>query len=105
MSTMPPIMTRFVASLLCLTISVLPIHSYAGNQEPNIGAVGRDAKQFGLSIANGVKQNSAQVQDGKISLPVGNGQSTSININELFLEFNPVKIPQSISLMQHLQRS
>ncbi|HCT5077015.1 TPA: conjugal transfer mating pair stabilization protein TraN [Vibrio cholerae] len=89
MSTMPPIMTRFVASLLCLTISVLPIHSYAGNQEPNIGAVGRDAKQFGLSIANGVKQNSAQVQDGKISLPVGNGQSTSININELFPGVQP----------------
>lgn len=89
MSTMPPIMTRFVASLLCLTISVLPIHSYAGNQEPNIGAVGRDAKQFGLSIANGVKQNSAQVQDGKISLPVGNGQSTSININELFPRVQP----------------
>nr|QAX89172.1 IncF plasmid conjugative transfer protein TraN [Proteus mirabilis]QAX89264.1 IncF plasmid conjugative transfer protein TraN [Proteus mirabilis]QAX89522.1 IncF plasmid conjugative transfer protein TraN [Proteus mirabilis] len=86
---MPPIMTRFVASLLCLTISVLPIHSYAGNQEPNIGAVGRDAKQFGLSIANGVKQNSAQVQDGKISLPVGNGQSTSININELFPGVQP----------------
>ncbi|HGN1605075.1 TPA: conjugal transfer mating pair stabilization protein TraN [Proteus mirabilis] len=82
-------MTRFVASLLCLTISVLPIHSYAGNQEPNIGAVGRDAKQFGLSIANGVKQNSAQVQDGKISLPVGNGQSTSININELFPGVQP----------------
>ncbi|EKN5455818.1 conjugal transfer mating pair stabilization protein TraN, partial [Salmonella enterica] len=77
------------ASLLCLTISVLPIHSYAGNQEPNIGAVGRDAKQFGLSIANGVKQNSAQVQDGKISLPVGNGQSTSININELFPGVQP----------------
>lgn len=89
MSTMPPIMTRFVASLLCLTISVLPIHSYAGNQEPNIGAVGRDAKQFGLSIANGVKQNSAQIQDGKISLPVGNGQSTSININELFPGVQP----------------
>ncbi|TVM27242.1 conjugal transfer mating pair stabilization protein TraN [Vibrio cholerae] len=89
MSTMPPIMTRFVASLLCLTISVLPIHSYAGNQEPNIGAVGRDAKQFGLSIANGVKQNSAQVQDGKIFLPVGNGQSTSININELFPGVQP----------------
>ncbi|EPF6962309.1 conjugal transfer mating pair stabilization protein TraN [Salmonella enterica subsp. enterica serovar Derby] len=89
MSTMPPIMTRFVASLLCLTISVLPIHSYAGNQEPNIGAVGRDAKQFGLSIANEVKQNSAQVQDGKISLPVGNGQSTSININELFPGVQP----------------
>lgn len=89
MSTMPPIMTRFVASLLCLTISVLPIHSYAGNQKPNIGAVGRDAKQFGLSIANGVKQNSAQVQDGKISLPVGNGQSTSININELFPGVQP----------------
>ncbi|WP_338590855.1 conjugal transfer mating pair stabilization protein TraN [Shewanella khirikhana] len=89
MSTMPPIMTRFVASLLCLTISVLPIHSYAGNQEPNIGAVGRDAKQFGLSIANGVKQNSVQVQDGKISLPVGNGQSTSININELFPGVQP----------------
>ncbi|EGR2501190.1 conjugal transfer mating pair stabilization protein TraN [Vibrio cholerae] len=89
MSTMPPIMTRFVASLLCLTISVLPIHSYAGNQEPNIGSVGRDAKQFGLSIANGVKQNSAQVQDGKISLPVGNGQSTSININELFPGVQP----------------
>lgn len=89
MSTMPPIMTRFVASLLCLTISVLPIHSYAGNQEPNIGAVGRDTKQFGLSIANGVKQNSAQVQDGKISLPVGNGQSTSININELFPGVQP----------------
>lgn len=89
MSTMPPIMTRFVASLLCLTISVLPIHSYAGNQEPNIGAVGRDAKQFGLSIANGVKQNSAQVQEGKISLPVGNGQSTSININELFPGVQP----------------
>ncbi|EMM3975186.1 conjugal transfer mating pair stabilization protein TraN [Proteus mirabilis] len=89
MSTMPPIMTRFVASLLCLTVSVLPIHSYAGNQEPNIGAVGRDAKQFGLSIANGVKQNSAQVQDGKISLPVGNGQSTSININELFPGVQP----------------
>ncbi|WP_430458601.1 conjugal transfer mating pair stabilization protein TraN [Providencia rettgeri] len=82
-------MTRFVASLLCLTISVLPIHSYAGNQEPNIGAVGRDAKQFGLSIANGVKQNSAQIQDGKISLPVGNGQSTSININELFPGVQP----------------
>ncbi|HGS4668150.1 TPA: conjugal transfer mating pair stabilization protein TraN [Vibrio cholerae] len=89
MSTMPPILTRFVASLLCLTISVLPIHSYAGNQEPNIGAVGRDAKQFGLSIANGVKQNSAQIQDGKISLPVGNGQSTSININELFPGVQP----------------
>ncbi|EIQ8912579.1 conjugal transfer mating pair stabilization protein TraN [Salmonella enterica] len=89
MSTMPPIMTRFVASLLCLTISVLPIHSYAGNQEPNIGAVGRDANQFGLSIANEVKQNSAQVQDGKISLPVGNGQSTSININELFPGVQP----------------
>ncbi|EOA7289780.1 MULTISPECIES: conjugal transfer mating pair stabilization protein TraN [Morganellaceae] len=89
MSTMPPIMARFVASLLCLTISVLPIHSYAGNQEPNIGAVGRDAKQFGLSIANGVKQNSAQIQDGKISLPVGNGQSTSININELFPGVQP----------------
>lgn len=89
MSTMPPIMTRFVASLLCLTISVLPIHSYAGNQEPNIGAVGRDAKQFGLSIANGVKQNSAQIQDGKVSLPVGNGQSTSININELFPGVQP----------------
>jgi conjugal transfer mating pair stabilization protein TraN len=86
---MPPIMARFVASLLCLTISVLPIHSYAGNQEPNIGAVGRDAKQFGLSIANGVKQNSAQIQDGKISLPVGNGQSTSININELFPGVQP----------------
>ncbi|HHM4217402.1 TPA: conjugal transfer mating pair stabilization protein TraN, partial [Klebsiella pneumoniae] len=54
-----------------------------------IGAVGRDAKQFGLSIANGVKQNSAQVQDGKISLPVGNGQSTSININELFPGVQP----------------
>ncbi|NCO73392.1 MULTISPECIES: conjugal transfer mating pair stabilization protein TraN [Shewanella] len=89
MSTMPPIITRFVASLLCLTISVLPINSYAGNQEPNIGAVGRDAKQFGLSIANGVKQNSAQIQDGKISLPVGNGQSTSININELFPGVQP----------------
>jgi len=86
---MPPIITRFVASLLCLTISVLPINSYAGNQEPNIGAVGRDAKQFGLSIANGVKQNSAQIQDGKISLPVGNGQSTSININELFPGVQP----------------
>lgn len=89
MSTMPPIITRFVASLLCLTISVLPVHSYAGNQEANIGAVGRDAKQFGLSIANGVKQNSAQIQDGKISLPVGNGRSTSININELFPGVQP----------------
>ncbi|MCS6121100.1 conjugal transfer mating pair stabilization protein TraN [Shewanella baltica] len=89
MSTMPPIITRFVALLLCLTISVLPVHSYAGNQEPNIGAVGRDAKQFGLSIANGVKQNSAQIQDGKLSLPVGNGQSTSININELFPGVQP----------------
>lgn len=89
MSTMPPIITRFVASLLCLTISVLPVHSYADNQEANIGAVGRDAKQFGLSIANGVKQNSAQIQDGKISLPVGNGRSTSININELFPGVQP----------------
>lgn len=84
MPTMLPLRTRFVSSLLCLTISVLPLHSGAANQDHDIADVGRDAKQFGLSIANGAKQGSSQVQNGQLSLPMGGGGPTSININELF---------------------
>jgi len=82
---------RTVASLLTVTMSVLPIHSYAnGSQDPDITAVGKEAQAFGQNLSNSFKSSSGTVQDGTISMPaLKDGQfqmngGTQVNVNDLF---------------------
>ncbi|EOX1519403.1 conjugal transfer mating pair stabilization protein TraN [Vibrio cholerae] len=82
---------RAVASLLTVTMSVLPIHSYAnGSQDPDITAVGKDAQAFGQNLSNSFKSSSGTVQNGTISMPtLKDGQfqmngGSQINVNDLF---------------------
>lgn len=82
---------RAVASLLTVTMSVLPIHSYAnGSQDPDITAVGKEAQAFGQNLSNSFKSSSGTVQNGTISMPtLKDGQfqmngGSQINVNDLF---------------------
>lgn len=61
---------KAVASLLTVTMSALPIHSYAnGSQDQDITAVGKEAQAFGQNLSNSFKSSSGTVQDGTISMP------------------------------------
>ncbi|MEL1138987.1 hypothetical protein AADD55_11800 [Proteus mirabilis] len=61
---------RMVALLLTVTISALPIHTYAtGGQNPDISSVGKEAQSFGQDLANSFRANSGSVQNGTISMP------------------------------------
>ncbi|EOG4985552.1 conjugal transfer mating pair stabilization protein TraN [Salmonella enterica subsp. enterica serovar Cerro] len=82
---------RMVALLLTVTISVLPIHTYAtGGQNPDISSVGKEAQTFGQDLANSFRANSGSVQNGTISMPtLKDGQfqmngGSQINVNDLF---------------------
>lgn len=72
---------KAVAWLLTVTMSVMPIHSYAnGSQDLDIPAVGKEAQVFGQNLSNSFKSSPGTVQDGTISMPGG----SQININDLF---------------------
>jgi len=82
---------RTVAWLLTVTMSLLPIHSYANSsQDLDITAVGKEAQTFGQNLSNSFKASSGTVQDGTISMPaLKNGQfqmdgGSQINVNDLF---------------------
>ncbi|UIP27672.1 conjugal transfer mating pair stabilization protein TraN [Photobacterium sp. TLY01] len=82
---------RTVASLLTVTMSVLPTHAYAtGGQNPDISSVGKEAQAFGQDLANSFRANSGSVQNGTISMPtLKDGQfqvngGSQINVNDLF---------------------
>ncbi|MDS0988368.1 conjugal transfer protein TraN, partial [Enterobacter hormaechei] len=82
---------KAVASLLTVTMSALPIHSYAnGSQDQDITAVGKEAQAFGQNLSNSFKSSSGTVQDGTISMPtLKDGQfqmngGSQINVNDLF---------------------
>ena len=61
---------RTVASLLTVTMSVLPTNAYAtGGQNPDISSVGKEAQAFGQDLANSFRANSGSVQNGTISMP------------------------------------
>ncbi|EBL5143476.1 conjugal transfer protein TraN, partial [Salmonella enterica subsp. enterica serovar Senftenberg] len=82
---------RMVALLLTVTISALPIHTYAtGGQNPDISSVGKEAQSFGQDLANSFRANSGSVQNGTISMPtLKDGQfqmngGSQINVNDLF---------------------
>ncbi|MBE4620282.1 conjugal transfer mating pair stabilization protein TraN [Vibrio navarrensis] len=82
---------RTVASLLTVTMSVLPIHTYAtGGQNSDISSVGKEAQAFGQDLANSFRANSGSVQNGTISMPtLKDGQfqmngGSQINVNDLF---------------------
>ncbi|ECT7562163.1 conjugal transfer mating pair stabilization protein TraN [Salmonella enterica subsp. enterica serovar Cerro] len=82
---------RMVALLLTVTISVLPIHTYAtGGKNPDISSVGKEAQSFGQDLANSFRANSGSVQNGTISMPtLKDGQfqmngGSQINVNDLF---------------------
>ncbi|ENI8049712.1 conjugal transfer mating pair stabilization protein TraN [Vibrio cholerae] len=85
------LLMRTVASLLTVTMSVLPIHTYAtGDQNPDISSVGKEAQAFGQDLANSFRANSGSVQNGTISMPtLKDGQfqmngGSLINVNDLF---------------------
>ncbi|MGI2014570.1 conjugal transfer mating pair stabilization protein TraN [Shewanella oncorhynchi] len=82
---------RAVASLLTVTMSALPIHTYAnGSQDQDITAVGKEAQAFGQNLSNSFKSSSGTVQNGTISMPtLKDGQfqmngGSQINVNDLF---------------------
>ncbi|PXF29821.1 conjugal transfer protein TraN [Pokkaliibacter plantistimulans] len=82
---------RTVASLLTVTMSVLPIHAYANSgQNPDISSVGKEAQAFGQDLANSFRANSGSFQNGTISMPaLKDGQfhingGSQINVNDLF---------------------
>lgn len=84
---------KAVASLLTVTMSALPIHSYAnGSQDQDITAVGKEAQAFGQNLSNSFKSSSGTVQDGTISMPtLKDGQfqmngGSQIDVNDLFPE-------------------
>lgn len=80
---------RSVASLLTVTVAVLPIYSHA-NGGAEITAVGKEAQSFGQGLANSLKSNSGTVRGGTISIPtLENGQfkmdgASRVNVNDLF---------------------
>ena len=67
---------KAIASILTVTISALPLQSYAsGSGNSDVGAVGKDAQAFGNSLSNSFKSNSGTVQNGTISIPsLNNGE-------------------------------
>lgn len=69
---------RVAAFVLSVTISVLPLHSYAG--EKTLPELGREAQVLGQEIADGLNGQAGQVQNGTLSFP---GQF-DINVNDLF---------------------
>ncbi|WP_265178749.1 conjugal transfer mating pair stabilization protein TraN [Aeromonas salmonicida] len=82
---------KAIASILTVTISALPLQSYAsGSGNSDVGAVGKDAQAFGNSLSNSFKSNSGTVQNGTISIPsLNNGEfemggGSQINVNDLF---------------------
>ncbi|EKF9146789.1 conjugal transfer mating pair stabilization protein TraN [Vibrio cholerae] len=82
---------RIVALLLTVTMSMLPIHTYATDgQNPDISSVGKEAQTFGQDLANSFRANSGSVQNGTISMPtLKDGQfqmngGSQINVNDLF---------------------
>lgn len=86
-----PFFMKTVASLLTVTMSVLPIHAYANNnQNPDISSVGKEAQSFGKELANSFRTNSGSVQNGAIAIPtLKDGQfqingGSQIHVNDLF---------------------
>ncbi|MEK9497177.1 conjugal transfer mating pair stabilization protein TraN [Photorhabdus sp. P32] len=82
---------RIMASLLTVTMSVLPIHSYAnGGQDQDMTLVGKEAQNFGHSLSSSFKPNAGTAQNGTISLPIlKDGQfqmngGNQISVNDLF---------------------
>ncbi len=82
---------RIVALLLTVTMSMLPIHTYATDgQNPDISSVGKEAQTFGQGLANSFRANSGSVQNGTILMPtLKDGQfqmngGSQINVNDLF---------------------
>ena len=86
------VLMKSIASMLMITISFLPIHSYAYSHKTDdeISSIGKQAQSIGENLASSLKENSSKSANGKISIPsLSSGQfqtngANSLNVNDLF---------------------